>query len=51
LNANNEILLVVNCNPVNVNPGIFGICGKWSLGSAEGYSAFFGETLQVVSKP
>ncbi len=51
LAANNEILLVVNSDLVPVDPGILGICGKWSQGPAKGDDVFYGETIQVVSKP
>ncbi|MGD0002769.1 MAG: hypothetical protein ABSE06_00925 [Anaerolineaceae bacterium] len=46
---NNEILLVFNSSLVPENPGILGICGKWSQGPAKNYDIFYADSLQKVS--
>jgi hypothetical protein len=46
---NNGILLVGNSNLVPENPGILGICGKWSQGPAKKYDIFYADSFQKVS--
>jgi len=51
LTTYNEFWLVVNSNLIPEDPGILGICGKWSQGPAKSYNVFYGDSIQEVSKP
>ena len=51
LDDNHELWLVVDSNLIPENPGILGICGKWSQGPAKAYNVFYGSSIQDVSKP
>jgi hypothetical protein len=46
---NNEIILVGNSSLIPENPGILGICGKWSQGPAKNYDIFYADSFQKVS--
>ena len=51
LGDNQELWLVVDSSLIPANPGILGVCGKWSQGPAKAYDIFYGVAIQDVSKP